>query len=486
MKKGIICLISLLMVFSLVGCGASAPMQQAAAVEKRLNVYCVKPVIGTLERFTSIVGKTVPQTSCNVTANITEEITKVYKKVGDPVKKGELLMELDATDLLKELETSKADFDVAKANVDKMLGSQLDSAVDGAQSGYDQLKNSMKVQEANLEVLETKIRNTRSNIRRIEDQISDLEQQKSDMATGGEDTSGIDKKINDLNREKAGLDIAKDQLEKSYDSSLDTYEKNEENLEDQKNLSKDILDVTNNEMKKEIQKTANAMLTLSEITYNNAVKKLDDTKIYSPIDGYVDFCNVKENNTVQTGTVAFTVSERQNALIEFNVSGIHASSLSVGKKIDVTNRDEDFTATITEIPPMVDSKTGLFKITASIDSNDQNFIFGANHFVKIPTENAQNAMTVPLNSVYFEGEDIYVYVAKDGVAIKTPVETGIYNDKDIQIISGLEATDDVITSWSFNLIDGAKIDIKQQTDEQATNETSDAEQAPVSPQEGEE
>lgn len=473
MKKGFICFVSLIMIISLVGCGAM-PVSSPQTETKALGVYCIKPQVGTLERFTSIVGKTVPQTSSDVTPDITEEVTKIYKKVGDPVKKGELLMELDATDIQKELETSKADYDISKANVDKMLGSSMDSAIDGTQSGYDQLKNSIKVTEANLEVLETKIRNTRSNIRRLEDKIAKLEDEKAE-ATG--DTSSIDEKIQKLNEEKVGLEIAKDQLDNSYESSLDTYEKNEENLEDQKKLSEDMLEVTNNEMKEEMQKVANAMLTLSEITYNNALKKLDDTKIYSPIDGYVDFCNVKENNTVQAGTPAFTISERKNALIEFNVSGIHASSLSVGKQIDVTNRDEEFTATITEIPPMVDSETGLFKITAALDNKDEEFIFGANHFVKIPTENSENAMIIPLSSVYFNGDEVYVFVAKDGVAKKTVIETGIYNDKDIEVISGLEPTDDVINSWSYNLMNGAKVEIKEKQEE--NNEVKDTENPPV-------
>ena len=458
MKKGLIYLVSLLMIFSLFGCKAQEPQE---TVEKPLDVYCVKPEVGTLERYTSIVGKTIPQTSSDVVTEITEKVTKVYKKVGDHVKKGELLMELDAEDINKELETSKADYELSKANVEKMVGSTIDSAVDNAQSNYERLKNSIKVMEANLDVVETKSRNLSSQIRRLDSQITDIEDQIKNATSSGSDPKDLQGKLDNLIEQKEKLETARDQLDKSYDNMLETYEDNSKNLEDQKNLGEDILKVTENQMKNEMEKIANAILTVSEITYNNALKKLDDTKVYSPIDGYVDFCNVKENNTVPSGSVAFTISERKNTLIEFSVSGIHVPSLAVGNKITVTNRDEEFTATITEIPPMIDTSTGLFKITASVDNKDQSFVFGANHFVQIPTEHTNNAMMVPISCVYFEDENVYVYVAKDGTAIKTNVETGIYNDKFIEIKSGLTPTDDVITSWSSKLIDAAKINIRK-------------------------
>ncbi|MEG1993832.1 MAG: efflux RND transporter periplasmic adaptor subunit, partial [Oscillospiraceae bacterium] len=228
-----------------------------------------------------------------------------------------------------------------------------------------------------------------------------------------------------------------------------------------------------NQMKEELQKTADAILTVSEITYNNALKKLEDTKIYSPIDGYVDFCDVKENNMIASGTPLFTISERENTLIEFSVSGIHVPSLSIGNKIRVTNRDEYFTATITEIPPMVDTSTGLFKITASLDDKDQNFVYGAGHFVEIPTEHTNDAMTVPFKCVYFEEDGAYVFVVKDSIAVKTPVETGIYNDKDVEIKSGIEPTDDIISTWSSRLFDGAKVNMVQQAETMENDDTSE-------------
>ncbi|MEG1448032.1 MAG: efflux RND transporter periplasmic adaptor subunit, partial [Oscillospiraceae bacterium] len=118
MKKKLSYLLSLLIIFMFVGCSHSGLDTPA---EKPLDVHTIKPEIGTLERYTSIVGKTAPQTSVDVTSDISEKVMKVYKKVGDHVKKGEVLMELDTTNIDNELETSKADYELSKSNVEKML-----------------------------------------------------------------------------------------------------------------------------------------------------------------------------------------------------------------------------------------------------------------------------------------------------------------------------------------------------------------------------
>ena len=46
---------------------------------------------------------------------------------------------------------------------------------------------------------------------------------------------------------------------------------------------------------------------------------------------------------------------------------------------------------------------------------------------------------------------------KDGVAVKTLVTTGIFDDENIEITSGLFLEDTVIVSWSPRLIDGVAV-----------------------------
>lgn len=56
---------------------------------------------------------------------------------------------------------------------------------------------------------------------------------------------------------------------------------------------------------------------------------------------------------------------------------------------------------------------------------------------------------------YFDEGNAYVYVAQDGTAVRTEVTVGLYTADTIAVTSGLTAGDEVITTWSAGLKDGA-------------------------------
>ena len=60
---------------------------------------------------------------------------------------------------------------------------------------------------------------------------------------------------------------------------------------------------------------------------------------------------------------------------------------------------------------------------------------------------------------YSEGKP-YVYVAEDGKAVKKDIQTGLFDDRDIQVISGITEDDQLIVSWTAQLKDQADINVK--------------------------
>lgn len=116
-----------------------------------------------------------------------------------------------------------------------------------------------------------------------------------------------------------------------------------------------------------------------------------------------------------------------------------------------------YTGKITEIEDSIDANTGMFLIEASVDGGENALFAGSSVKVLLETATAENAITVPLDAIYYEDEQAYVYVDIDGIATKQYVETGIYNEERIVITSGLTGTEKVITSWSARLKDGEKV-----------------------------
>ena len=68
-----------------------------------------------------------------------------------------------------------------------------------------------------------------------------------------------------------------------------------------------------------------------------------------------------------------------------------------------------------------------------------------------------------------------------GKAVRTEVETGITNNTDVEIKSGITKDSEIITTWAAQLRDGADVRLKgdsaaaEQTETEQTEESADAE-----------
>ena len=69
----------------------------------------------------------------------------------------------------------------------------------------------------------------------------------------------------------------------------------------------------------------------------------------------------------------------------------------------------------------------------------------------------EDAVLVPSDALYFEDGDAYVFLLRDGTAVRVPVTIGLYTTDTIAITQGLTPGDQVITSWSASLKDGAPV-----------------------------
>lgn len=99
---------------------------------------------------------------------------------------------------------------------------------------------------------------------------------------------------------------------------------------------------------------------------------------------------------------------------------------------------------------MIDAATGLFQVKASVEDGDA-LPTGSSVQLKVTSDKQENVMTLPVDTVYYSGGDAYLYLYEDGTVHQVPVEVGIYDSERVQILSGIDMTDEVITTWSSEL-----------------------------------
>lgn len=219
-------------------------------------------------------------------------------------------------------------------------------------------------------------------------------------------------------------------------------------------------------------KSAQLSYESAKINYD---KQVSYSTITAPISGRVESVGVDVYDNVSMNTELAVISGEGEKRITAYVSERMMQNLREGDEIQVYKNGNEYAGRLTEISSIVDSATGLFKVKAELENTDD-IATGSSVKIIMVTDRAENAMLVPVDAIYYSGGNAYVYVVEDGVARMRSVEVGLYDSDVAEIKSGLTDDDNVVSTWSNNLYEGASVRLY---DEVYGSEASSAESADV-------
>ena len=100
----------------------------------------------------------------------------------------------------------------------------------------------------------------------------------------------------------------------------------------------------------------------------------------------------------------------------------------------------------------------VFPVHVAIDPADEMVLIGMKGDVGIEVSSVPNALTIPIEALFDEGGTSYVYlVQSDGTLARTQVEIGTLTETKVEILSGVEAGDEVALSGPTELVDGMSV-----------------------------
>ncbi len=209
----------------------------------------------------------------------------------------------------------------------------------------------------------------------------------------------------------------------------------------------------------------------AQIAYDSAKLNYDYqvefANVTAPISGKVETCNIEVHDNVASQVLLAVISGEGSKSITFSVPEKVVAELHVGDPISVDKNGTDYQGTINEVSSMIDDSTGLFKVKASVENGDA-LPTGSTTKLSVISDRADNVLTIPVDAVYYSGGDAYVYTYDNGTVHYVPVEVGLYDSKKAQILSGINASDEVITTWSSELYEGSQV---QKADPNAAADT---------------
>ena len=222
-------------------------------------------------------------------------------------------------------------------------------------------------------------------------------------------------------------------------------------------------------------KELEAQIKQTNIELSTAKINLGYTKITAPRDGTVVSVQVEEGQTVnanQTTPTIVNIADLSHVKMKMQIAEGDITKIKVGTPVEYSILSEPtkkFQTTVSSIDPGLttlsdgsygsssSSKSSYSSSSSSssavyyyaqsiVDNKDGILRIGMTTQNELLIANVEDAIIVPSIGIKKDENGTFVYVLKDGKPVKTAVKTGIKDNLDTQIISGINEGDEIITS----------------------------------------
>lgn len=207
-------------------------------------------------------------------------------------------------------------------------------------------------------------------------------------------------------------------------------------------------------------KSAQLQYDGAKLTYDI---QMENSRITAPISGVVESVDMEVHDLVSQQNLICVIAGQGGKSVSFAVTERVAEGLSDGDEIRIEKNGKEYTGTVTQISSMVDQATGLFKVKASVPEGED-LATGTSVKLYVTSEKAENAVLLPTDTIYHENGESFVYVYDNGIVHKKTVETGVQDETQVEILSGITLDDQIITTWSPELYEGAPAELAEETE----------------------
>ena len=201
-------------------------------------------------------------------------------------------------------------------------------------------------------------------------------------------------------------------------------------------------------------------LNITNMQLEEAREELEGCKIYADMDGVVAFiAHTSERTRLRSSDTAITITDQQSFFTcstknihLFEIGGIYdmvyffAPNIKNGQLESEIEKETTRVKCISMEPVRENSETYELKFIL-VEDKGVDFSGDLSAKITIVTESAENVLYVPKTAVISSDTDSIVYVQNDkGERMIKSVETGVSNTDIIEIKSGLEQGDTVLTN----------------------------------------
>lgn len=190
---------------------------------------------------------------------------------------------------------------------------------------------------------------------------------------------------------------------------------------------------------------------------------ISKTEIRAPFSGKIGFRNISTGAYVTPATIITSIRQVNLLKLQFSVPEKYSAKIKLGQMIgfstDGSNRK--FLAKVYATESTVSETTRGMNVRCYVQQGDASLVAGA--FAKVDMDFARNdnAILVPSQAILPQARGKKLILYKDGIAKFVDVQTGIRDSANIEIISGINPGDTIVTTGLLGLRPEAKIKLSK-------------------------
>jgi len=342
------------------------------------------------------------------------KINSINIKVGDYVKKGDVLLTMDKEDLELKLEDANSKIEAAKAQL--------------ASTDSSNCVNKIEIAQAAVDVAKITYESTKREFNNA----------KTLYESGAISQEDFNKADDAYKNAEASLKSANFQLE-------------------------DVKDGTPYYVKNGYIATVEQSMILRDTIMNNIEKQ----QVLAPINGIVIEKLVDENSIGTAGSAAFLIGDTKSLELEANILSDDIYKVQIGNDVEISGKaigNLTVKGKVIKIAPEAKNITSSLgvnqkRVLVTIEISDDTNLLKPGYDLdsKIITEMKNDTLVVPDSSVFDYKGNSCVFVVDNGKAVIKQVNKGIESEKTIEIIDGLKEGDRIIVKPDNNTKEGMKV-----------------------------
>ncbi len=193
----------------------------------------------------------------------------------------------------------------------------------------------------------------------------------------------------------------------------------------------------------------------------NLVTSIRKREIRSPFDGIIGLRYISEGSYVSQTTRIASIQKINPLKVDFSIPEKYADDVAVGDPVEFSSDEANlnFSGRLYAIEPKIDPVTRTLQLRAMCDNKNEKIFPGAYVQIALRLKKIPDALMVPSQSIIPVLKGQSILVKRRGVVVSLPVQTGIRTASNVQILSGLNAGDTVLTTGLMQAQPGAPVNV---------------------------